>query len=216
MKMAERLFRAIILVGVIMIGACSWIENSTELSDEDTNSDEENFVDCDTVIYPTLPPKTQQGLNTAGCKINGKNWRPRMGKPWTDTSFSSGVMQVEYGDIGTNPNNPIFSIRLNRWFQHDCDTIMQNISFSSLNVHVGDKCLISNDRVYNDNRNCGEFSKIPDENNYLIIDYLDTVDRVIAGRFGFVAVNNCISEWRGRDTVVATDGRFDIEYVEHD
>lgn len=214
--MAERLFRAIILVGVIMIGACSWIENSTELSDEDTNSEEENLVDCDTVIYPPLPPRTHQGLNTAGCKINGKNWRPRIGRPWDESELFELEKVVKYGNIGTNPNNPIFKIRLYRFFQHDCDTIIQGISFAANNIMVGENRPIQNDLVYSDEYNCGDFSKIPGENNYLIIDYLDTVDRVIAGRFGFVAVNNCISEWRGRDTVVVTDGRFDIEYVEHD
>lgn len=50
------------------------------------------------------------------------------------------------------------------------------------------------------------------EEHYVIVDYLDTVNQIIAGRFTFTAVNHCTP----RDTVHVTEGRIDMQYEEFD
>ncbi|MCS6795578.1 MAG: DUF6252 family protein [Raineya sp.] len=150
-------------------------------------------------VEPTLPPETQNGANTFGCKVNGKVWLPN-GRE----SLYHGKLIVLYDETfqGGNLSISAFSERDN----------------ASIIINVGGNCNSVGEYIIYDNsptsfqytilRNCVFYSgdKINKEAvGKLTITKLDKMRRILSGTFYFTIENAC-----GR--VEITEGRFDLKY----
>ncbi len=152
-----------------------------------------------------LPGPTEEGKNTFGCKINGKNWVPNGGGGF------SGLPPVDGGYQGTN----------------DFDTTRNNVFIraydksSSINIYLQS---VSRPGTYNLKFNTLDYANVLNPKNYgyygtngdgfittsqstgtVSISRADTVNKIVSGTFEFTAVNNA-----GK-TIKITDGRFDIK-----
>ena len=143
-----------------------------------------------------LPPATQTGANTFGCLINGEPWYNRGGQ-FNDPDVSAG-----YG----NNFLSVYGRAIDPFISDKYDRI--NITFHNPSV--------------------GNSSPIPGWNLPFRLTYedyvfyrLDTLSRITqsltrfdldmqiaSGTFAFTAINDELM-----DTLVVTDGRFDVEFV---
>ncbi len=164
---------------------------------------------CNRWIDTILPPITHEGKNTVGCLINGHPWIPKIGKVGEDNNFHT--IQIDFRYI-TDPkyvNIPRFRFWAVKNFQNPCDTAFSLMGFTNVNVHKGETYLINNDYPLNSHYGesiGGDHALIRDGKSYLTIDYLDTTNYIISGRFGMN-----LKDYKG-DTVKITDGRFDVIY----
>lgn len=154
-----------------------------------------------------LPPAAQEGKNTFGCKVNGKNWVPG------SDDWMLNVLNAQYVSQDT-------SINLKGWLEIGATksygtrerigmTIYQWPSTTgtfNLKQHlypVGGGGFSSNithngsDKYFSDNIHTGEIS----------ITKFDTINHIVSGTFYFQAKLE-----GGTETVNVTDGRFDISY----
>jgi hypothetical protein len=149
---------------------------------------------------PTLPPATQEGKNTFGCKINGKNWVPggALESNWSWREYAligeyntdREVFEISamgnyngvktYIGLGTSNGNPKHS-----------DILYPN--FSIYFERNGKKWLYAN-------------KPLPTPYYEVTITKLDTINKIVAGRFHFMVISGA------NDTIKVTDGRFDLKY----
>jgi len=157
-----------------------------------------------------LPPITQIGANTFGCKINGQVWVPHyqcdsycMGcveladniRPVYSTSMFPLRFSMQAGKSEA-PYSGIFSIgpaSLRGLTMEDLSYIYKvgNV-FDSLGIDF-----ITNSGYYTPPNG--------DPNNIFQITKLDTVNKIISGIFSFTLYSSFT------DSVVITDGRFDLQ-----
>jgi len=147
-----------------------------------------------------LPPITQTGANTFGCKVNGKVWIPA-GKPSTFQSNLFVLYDEGYGgnlDIRTyrgDGNNGDY-LSLNGFDIYGESTFMinntnpellrQKISF------INSICSYNYDETFY-------------RNGYITISKLDRQKGIISGTF------ECTMKKEGCDTLKITEGRFDLK-----
>ncbi len=150
-----------------------------------------------------LPKPTQEGKNTFGCKINGKNWVPSGGGGF------SGIKPVD-GGFFENIN----TIYIRAYSKDESVQLYLRDVFN-----IGEYSLSSNTIPMPDNldpKSYGLYSVRKDNatSTYItntmhagkvIISNRDTVNKIISGTFEFTAVNS-----NGK-TVKITDGRFDVK-----
>lgn len=148
-----------------------------------------------------LPPETQTGANTFGCKVNGKVWLPKGGiyTPRLSADFFSPTQITIYANkrelINGGP-----------------ETKIEGINFSIFNdtVKIGqyffDDTLKRKATFNTDNGRCYYKTFVNDQSG-LTITFLDLANRIISGRFqlSFPAQNTC-------PPIEITEGRFDIKY----
>lgn len=152
----------------------------------------------------TLPPETQNGYNTYGCRINGKVWLPQA-TPFTavalvaranKSTLSIGANQGVAQTIGVTINDEIVS---NKTYIINSD--------KELNAFYNFKCDKGTFCYYQTN------SKYSAE---ITITRFDTINRIVAGRFAFkVALIDSQNTDCNCDTSIIniTDGRFDLQYL---
>jgi hypothetical protein len=179
-----------------------------------------------TNTYPTtpptdLPPATQTGAGTLGCKINGRVWTfwipPIALTDEQDAvvteSAESGIAGIEarlwsadtfdgpyriYHDMAMYFFNPNLEER----------TITKAVAGTltadgfSFGLYVGNQY-----KVYHPDTSTSAI------NNWLVIDKLDTENNIISGRFAATVYigNNYVITDRS-DSLVISDGRFDFKY----
>ncbi len=141
---------------------------------------------------PDLPPATQTGAYTFGCKINGKVWVPKGGL--LHPVFDGGYYQ-----------NNLYLIAQRLGDDHS--SITMNFLDS---VKAPGKYIIKEGA---DGRQTGRHfdgtrSYLADTagSGVLTLTKLDTVNLIVSGTFYFTATND------SGDIVHITDGRFDIKY----
>ena len=160
------------------------------------------FASCKKDNEDQLPPATQTGAGTFGCKINGKVYVPK-GSSGTGTPNP----KVQY-DLDLN-GKPYLSIQTFQYptqlnsgviiaFRYLQSTGIYNVK-DSFRFAIGSP---------NSNINCGGSSA--DSTTYSkgegTITRLDIPSRIISGTFNFkVKPFDC-------DTIYLTDGRFDIKF----
>lgn len=146
---------------------------------------------------PVLPPETQIGANTFGCKVNGEVWIPEVpvnfgGLYKLETDYYQGVFFVSAQR--KSRNGPLFSIHLNitdGFYNIRKYHFFKDSSLASFNDYSKpDYCIYKTDSL-----NKGE----------LKITKLDTKLRIISGTFYFDAKSSC-------GTIKITEGRFDVNY----
>lgn len=161
----------------------------------------------------SLPPITEEGKNTFGCKINGQVWVPYL----RCSAFTPG--ETELGYI-IKPINSSSSLPISIWLQagnyangQTLFSFQQNYSLSDhiyatgniidsliINFSTGGWPIYSNYQIYQDQTSP----------RFLQISKLDTINKIISGTFAFTlysmtGVPNTL------DSVVITDGRFDLQ-----
>jgi hypothetical protein len=148
-----------------------------------------------------LPKSTTEGLNTFGCKVNGKIWLPRQGlgipSPQSVSSFYNSSLR-RFDLIGVQGGNEE-SIRL----------YVENISkVGKYNLVVSDKLfpdlyLTTYDGNYVDD----QYVLFSGATNELNITRLDTIQKIISGNFQVE-----LKGIKNRKIVKLTEGIFDIKY----
>ena len=170
-----------------------------------------------------LPPITQHGANTFGCRVNGENWVFWI-PPFAITDETSFVVNEEGGTLGYS----LCRARIWRDTLYDGFLFYNSIAFSFLNPSFETKSYhqTTNGPLTEDNfrfrlvvhNDQGKWY-YPDTiqiSNYLIIDRLDRDSHIVAGRFNLVLYRGWNYEVTDRtDSVVITDGRFDFIYEEY-
>ena len=169
----------------------------------------------------TLPPITQEGLNTFGCYIDGELLVPKDGKPGFGSGRTAKGLKIYYRkDSLTNSlKPPYFAILASNYIDNKGDLIY--IYIPSLTT-VGD---------YNINESNGQegidsppnphvLANVYDSENgfkrYLsfnhsgkvIVTRFDTINTIYSGTFSLKMVD---AETKS-DTISVTEGRFDINW----
>lgn len=148
---------------------------------------------------PQLPPETTTGAYTFGCKVDGQVFVPRdgRGKPGLD-----GVEYVK----GTGRGGYYLNLGATDW--HAVNGIA--LHADSLLFETGKTYLFKPGKGHAqaianyDNNNFDEFDT---DSGQLVITRYDSIERILAGRFDFVATNR----YTGKQLHV-TDGRFDVVF----
>jgi hypothetical protein len=155
-----------------------------------------------------LPPITTEGLNTAGCLVNGELWLPKPGgglKPGIDCEY---YPRIE----GSDPRSwGVLQLDLANYMKMD----FLYLGFDSL-FTTGKKELYFNHGDLKmsgggggEYRNGATFWTTLNPNNYMTILKLDTVNNIISGTFQFDAIN----ENDDTDTIKIREGRFDVKFT---
>jgi hypothetical protein len=153
-----------------------------------------------------LPPITQEGKNTFGCKVNGEVWIP----DFKCRFFTDPCEAIRIAFLSAFPPSILpIGIGLNA---------RKELNNSSSYFHIGTKYIYappatyitgvgniydSLDIEFSDDAT-GIFYKMGGRDGLFEISKLDTTSKIIAGTFNFTLSN-------GADSVVITDGRFDLK-----
>jgi hypothetical protein len=159
------------------------------------------FSQCKKKDVPQLPPETETGAMTFGCKVNGEIFVPQ------DGNGRSGF-KVEYVNLGTEPGGG--------WYLNIAAFDRKSISRPLVSVTT-DSLLISEGSTYNFKNAKGNakafyvtsgnvFSKLDNDTGQLKIIKFDQLSRIISGTFLFTGTD----ENGGKVNV--TEGRFDVRY----
>ena len=150
---------------------------------------------------PQLPPETNTGAMTFGCKVNGKIFVPRdgRGKPG---------LFVQYVNLGLGPGGGWYlNIPATNWIPSSPESI--NIETDSLLVSQGQTYQFKNakgfPRAFYNNRDI--FPKFDNDSGSIFISKFDQVNRIISGTFFFVGTSATSGI-----KVNVTEGRFDLHY----
>ena len=145
-----------------------------------------------THIEPNLPPETQTGAKTFGCKVNGKVWVADAPFPLVRLtgSWYKGSLYIYAKRVKDNTNQYIYIRRVNT---NAIGTYLLN---NSLNDQRNIIDLKTGCDYYTDSLNTG----------HLTITRLDTINGIISGRFDFKI------KQAGCPDIEVTEGRFDYNY----
>ena len=157
-----------------------------------------------------LPPITQTGANTFGCKINGQVWVPY----WRCIDLSMGAVELEY-NIYSVYSTGVFPFRFNLGagksgdpFQgifHISPAFLRGFTTSDGSYIYGTGNVADSMEIHFFN-NSGDWTpKHFDSNNIFQITKLDTVNKIVSGIFSFSLYNS------PTDSIAITDGRFDLQ-----
>lgn len=150
---------------------------------------------------PTLPPITQSGENTFGCYINGSLWLPEGGglTPRLSVDYYNHCVLIRANRVGENPITS-FTLDFGKVYE-DTTFSIHNYSDSTFYQYF----LYSSGYVPS-----GPSSDYFASNwvgNQMNLTKLDTINRIIAGTFNFIAIDSMSG-----DSIVVSDGRFDLSY----
>jgi hypothetical protein len=152
-------------------------------------------------LEPTLPAITTKGLNTVGCKIDGKVWVPYSNTVASDPAIVSVVdrnsnwkfgfsgKQRKYSDIARN----IIEMSVVKIYS---DTIYYLDEYSQLGSFAA--FFPTYDEV---------FFTTNSSNSYLKIIRFDSINQIISGTFSFEVVDS-LKTIKHK----ITDGRFDLRF----
>ncbi|MEX1001167.1 MAG: hypothetical protein WDZ35_03550 [Crocinitomicaceae bacterium] len=158
---------------------------------------------------PTLPPATQTGENTFGCKINGKVYVPK------GTVYEPSIDQPAYYEsygyfIVTTRNVSDFSddriddillrLKVSEGVSGNGLYMMTDTGFSFFEIQI--------DTVVNGFETGHSYNYYLDttKSNLVEITNLDVINKVISGTFEMTVINN-----EQNDTITITEGRFDLK-----
>jgi hypothetical protein len=150
----------------------------------------------------TLPPITTQGLNTVGCKIDGKVWVPYSKTP------------VPRMNIVVNTRDNWYCSFAGR--QHDNSSYSRNtIEFNISPLNTDTFFILGKNRKGNIGfflpiDTIGSSGYLTDENlnnGYVHIHKFDSINQIISGTFAFSVINS-VSKIKHE----ITEGRFDLRF----
>ncbi|MEQ8927143.1 MAG: hypothetical protein RLO81_15085 [Fulvivirga sp.] len=185
------------------------------------------FISCSNdEPQPTLPPITEEGLNTFGCYVDGELLLPKDGSPGIGSigGGANGLMVYYLIDSATNSKGEkfgptYFAILASNYVDKGGDLIYLYIpsifegedytineshghgsGASSPHSHVLGNLYDSDDQVT-------RYLSFPNSGKVTITRY-DTIETIISGTFDLEMVD----ENSKTDTIKITDGRFDINW----
>ena len=152
----------------------------------------------------TLPPITQTGANTFGCKVDGKIW-----VPYAKCGFGNnpcGELIVDIFKISQNQVPVGINIGPGK-FENNLLSYFTISSPTNIGIYgIGDK--IDSVEIKYIKPGSIEYFEIPGTGpaNYFVITKLDTVNKIISGLFEATLYRSFT------DSVKITDGRFDLKF----
>jgi hypothetical protein len=159
----------------------------------------------------SLPPITQEGKNTFGCKINGKVWVPH----WNCLYLTGGTAEMDYAIVPKTDSSLlplVWEMHLGREADFSLFSFQQAPTLSDhLIYHPGN--IFDSLRIdyigppVNLYNNINVFVKIVPR--FFNIDKLDTLNKIVAGTFAFTLYGSDNNS--NLDSVVITEGRFDLQ-----
>lgn len=161
-------------------------------------------------ILPVLPAATQEGKNTFGCTINGEVWIP---------FYQCGIIEIpnHCKELQSAVTNPDTTSKLPVDFQLSVERELTigGGSFSAFYIgarimktgSVGNSLVVT---LIRDSLNYHPQYPINSASNTINITKLDTVNQIISGTFNFTLYGPYGPS--GGDSLVVTDGRFDVTY----
>ncbi len=145
-----------------------------------------------------LPPATQTGENTFGCKVNGEIWLPAGGGGLKPAFSEPAYYFSSHGFFGFHVSNyrdftstEIFYIEIDSMFQ--------------VGIYAFDS-IVFNDTYRDENGNY--FIPDPSLGSFFEITKIDTDNNIVSGLFEFHLISVDSTE-----SVTVTDGRFDVGNV---
>ncbi|HLX90848.1 MAG TPA: hypothetical protein VKR32_04160 [Puia sp.] len=170
---------------------------------------------------PVLPPITQTGANTFGCKINGQVWVPNFPCYYASTggtqlaynisSVDSGsVLPIYFAILAGNFNGYKYG---QSYFKIYCNNISGPVAYLRGLGNVADSLYLEFDATIDAN---GDFLQYGPAGNSAVfqITKLDTVNGIVSGIFNFNVYASGING--GVDSLSITEGRFDLRIGQYD
>jgi hypothetical protein len=161
------------------------------------------------IDYTVLPPATQEGKNTIGCKINGKVWVPRVpfgAVTYTDvTAFFSEKSKLGYGNFALNLVD--IDEKIQDWMSlgFNPSYFMQQDYHTSPDSTDIKRFFVSMQRL--NNYYDIDYSKTNYSNRFTLTK-IDTLQNFISGTFEFTLYRDN----NKKDSLKITEGRFDLKY----
>jgi hypothetical protein len=151
-----------------------------------------------------LPPVTQEGKNTFGCKVKGEVWIPY----FHCTVFTGSCKELGFSVYHSDTTHQLplyFSLSTRR---ATSDTTFSSFDLYSVGAINKTGNVIDSVVILYHALGSSEYYRYPPSNTSGVLNFtkLDTINRIIAGTFSFTLYNT----WN--DSVVVTDGRFDLTY----
>jgi len=138
----------------------------------------------------TLPPITQTGANTFGCKVNGQVWLPTT--VWVDY-HNGGIVISAFSEQRYSARSAVvITISEFAAFKPGNYELSTNTSYISKGSYGSGKDMYYTDSIYLGN---------------LTINRLDSVNSILSGTFSFDAKHVSTGE-----VIHVTEGRFDNKY----
>lgn len=157
---------------------------------------------------PQLPPETTTGAMTFGCKVNGKVFVPKDGR-------GRPGLYVQYVNLGAGVGGGWFlNIPAVNWEPADIPSLQ--IGTDSLLIAENSTYQFKIDSNYQSVKGTAYAKYAIGSNGYiklnsdvgeLTITRFDQVNRIMSGKFFFIATNTV-----NREKINITEGRFDIRY----
>ena len=156
---------------------------------------------CKKKDVPQLPPESETGAMTFGCKINGQIFVPQDGR-------GRSGLRVEYVNLGIGPGGG--------WYLNIAALDLNPASRPAVSITT-DSLLVSEGLTYNFKNAKGNtkafyvssgnvFSKLDNDTGQLKIIKFDQLNRIISGTFSFIGTDE------NGTKVNVTEGRFDVSY----
>ena len=162
-------------------------------------------IHCKKTVPPSniLPPATQDGKNTFGCRVNGEVWTPY---------YSCGLIQLftqckELQSMMVRVDSSI-NLPMDLTLSASREIVQGSFSGFNIGVRISRTGNLIDSAIVLYAQQSGEYYRHPpgDSTGILNLTKLDTVNRIISGTFAFRLYNT----WG--DSVTVTDGRFDVTY----
>jgi hypothetical protein len=151
-----------------------------------------------------LPPVTQEGKNTFGCRVNGEVWIP-----YFSCTVRTGTCK-ELG-FGVYHNDTISKLPI--YFTLTVRRTIGDTLYSSFDMYTDGTRITNTGNVIDSvfliyTKGTKHFTNFPPNrrSGFLNLSKLDTVNHIMAGAFSFRLYDT------GGDSVLVTDGRFDLTY----
>ncbi|WP_340152471.1 hypothetical protein [uncultured Marivirga sp.] len=173
----------------------------------------------DIKVEDELPPITQEGLNTFGCKIDGEVLVPKDGDPSLFVGSRKGLIAGN-PHAGENPVKSYFFIRVLNAQDEGGDYIFLYIpeleveGEYELGNSTGSTPYENNSPnhaivISYDGETAGKRYLSFEGGGDIVIDRYDTINTIISGTFEFDVIKESDPL---SDTISVTDGRFDINW----
>ena len=155
------------------------------------------------VDYTVLPPITQVGANTFGCKINGEVWVPMIETPEYFGDPVNCVLASLYESDG----------RARGYL--NCDIIKPDVfdffieygpTFFRTGTYYSPDCYVI---FHNEFYDTYILSSPDSSANWINISHIDSTKNIVAGTFNFLLVN----PEAPYDSIRIEEGRFDMRYI---
>jgi hypothetical protein len=148
-----------------------------------------------------LPPVTEEGKNTFGCKVNGEVWRP-----YANCGIFLGrcaELDFEVFHIDTLHKLPIsFYLKT----ENNTDSSGFEMVTRGTNIMQTGNIIDSVELVFF-KLGSQYYNHPPNHSSGIVnVTKLDTVNNIMAGTFSFILYNS------NNDSVVVSDGRFDLTF----